>query len=195
MNLVFVFAVATATSAAAAPSVFVPEQSNLAWYITKAQARPMGKALNRVSLAALNKYREQNWPVFQPLCYVEPLTKSSFIGLRRNTQLDIEATFKSVKHDPFVQQFTTSDGRRFTALVGLGEECQTGTIVSTIVVQDAQSGAIENVLEWSETPFRFLWPGQSGALIYHSSCFECGDSNGLYYDAGRRRFYWESEGD
>ena len=28
-----------------------------------------------------------------------------------------------------------------------------------------------------------------------STCFECGDVTGLFYDAGRHRWYWEALGD
>jgi hypothetical protein len=195
MKILAIAAAMLATQAVAAPSVFVGEDSNYAWYISKARARPMGKQIDAVSLSALNLYRQENFPAFQPLCYVDALDRGSFVGTDRKTQLAIDATFRATLHDPFRQKFSTSDGRHFIAQVGLGEECDTGTLVSTIIVYEAQTRAIENVLEWSETPFRFLWPGEQQALIFHSSCFECGDSNALFYDAGRRKFYWESLGD
>lgn len=177
------------------PSVFVTHDAGNAWFISKAISRPMAKSVDGITLAQLNSARSERFVAIEPLCYVESVTRASIVGLDRAAQAEIEMTFASVKHDPFSQSFSTPDGRQFIARVAIYEECTTGKKGSEIVIYDRATRQIVDLQEWEGTPFRFLWPGDGPALMGHSSCFECGDSNALYYDVARKRFYWESEGD
>jgi len=157
--------------------------------------RPMSKAIDGISVDAINAYRSAQGLSPDKFCYVDSVDRDSYVATDRPTQLEINKTLAEQDHDPFQSTFTTPDSRSFTAKVGVFEECDGAKRGAILIVYETATKKIANTLEWEDVPFRFLWPGKPPALLMQGQCFECGDANVLYYDAGRKRFYWEYEGD
>lgn len=183
------------SQASAVPSVFLAPEKLSAWYTHKAVVRPMGKTVDGIPLLKLNAYRKQRWPEFSELCYAEGAGKDTYVGLDRATQDEITKQLTDLKHDPFIQRFSTLDGRKLVARVAIQETCDAKQKGAMIIVYDPATTEILDVLEWEDDPFRFLWPARGEGLLAHSSCFECGDWNVGFYDVSRKRFYWEAQGD
>jgi hypothetical protein len=174
-------------------SIFVPYEPGKAWWLAKGvKARPTGKELGSISISALNSFLRKRYPASQPFCHLDQVERSSFVGADGATRLEIENSFKQEPHDPFRLEFSTSDGRKFIARVGLAEYCKTGTVRSIVVIQDASNSRIES-LEDSGGLFAFLWRPKDGVLINYSNCLECDFYDVLFYDVKSRKFTWEGE--
>jgi hypothetical protein len=152
----------------------------------------MGIWMGEISTATLNSYLKRNVPAANPICYLQQVRWSSFVGVDRAAQSEIEKDRKSLTHYPFRQPFSTADGRKFVARIGLAEECYTGAAGAIVVIQDSSSGMIENV-EMFFTPFMFLFPQEERGLITRAGCLECDNFDVLVYDVKSRKFTWESE--
>jgi hypothetical protein len=189
-----IIAGAISVAAYAAPAVFVSPKQGHAWWTTQPIVRPMMKSIDGIPLAALNSFRKNVEVMAQDLCYAEDVKRTTYVGLTRETQAEIDETLSSLKGDPFRQIVTTPDGRRYIARAAIGEECDTKTPVGMVIIYDAQTRVITDLQTYENDPFNFLWPADGPALLGLSGCFECGDSNSLYYDVTRRKFYWEYDG-
>lgn len=190
--LVFV-ALGFSSAALSRPVVFVSNKVGNAWWATKPLARPMGKVVDGVSVAALNEYRSANETLPDEICFAEALEKDSIVGLDRETQQAIDETLASHKGNPFHRSSTTPDGKQFTVRAAVYQACG-GAVGGAILVIGADR-KIKHATFHDDDLLTFLWPAESPALVGASGCFECGDWSSLYYDVTRKRFYWEYEGD
>jgi hypothetical protein len=157
--------------------------------------RPMSKTIDGISIEAINAFRSTQGFDAEKFCYVEAIGRDSYVAIDRATQLEIDKTLAAQDHDPFTRTFTTPDGRSFTARVGVYERCSDGTKGAILIIYETATKAIADSREWEDVPFRFLWPWKAPGLLMQGQCFFCGDTNVLYYDVGRKKFYWEYEGD
>ena len=176
----------------ARPSIFVFDDADNWWVKSKHKARPMGNAMGDLSIAKLNSFRRQVDPKLVPFCYLEQVDWSSFVGVDRKTQLQIEEDIKLSTHDPFHQSLSTSDGRKFVARIGIAEECTAGVVWTIVVIQDSSNNKIEYA-EWAGNAFLFLSPADNGDMIDISSCFACDVYNSLVYNPQRRKFTVDGE--
>jgi hypothetical protein len=59
------------------------------------------------------------------------------------------------------------------------------------------SGSTPSIVHVDFLPYKsalqYMWLLNGNIAV--STCFDCGDVSGLFYDTGRRRWYWEMLGD
>ena len=167
------------------PWIFVFHEPHSAWFYSGFKATPFGNSLGEIPIAAINGFRA----VANPLCHVQQVERSSFVGVDRAAQLEIEADFKRFPHDPFRQEFVAPDGRKLIARIGLAEECESKALRSVVLVQDSNSGWIEYV-DIHLNFFLFLFPQKEGGSIAKSSCLTCDENypGRSIYDADWREF-------
>lgn len=167
------------------PWIFVFHEPHSAWFYSGLKATPVGNAIGDMPIATINDFRARS----HPFCHLQQIQRSSFVGVDRATQLEIDADFNRITHDPFRQEFVAPDGRKLIARVGLGEECNTRALRSIVVVQDASGGWIEH-FDVHLNSFQFLFPQKNGDSIATSTCLTCGDSDPdrRVYDAHLRKF-------
>lgn len=163
------------------------------WWLSKNVVRIMGKQVDAVPLAAINSYLQQN-AAADELCFVEGLETAQIIGLHRQTQQHIDATFKREGTSVFRLTAAIPDGRTVVVRSGIYEECD-GTTGGLVLVYELGTSDIALASVTEDQPFNFLFKADRPALAGSGSCFECGDWNSLYYDVTRKKFYWEYEGD
>jgi hypothetical protein len=179
---------------ASGPAVFIGASKGEAWWIRKANVRPMGTSVEGIDLKALNAFRHDNETLADDFCFVEGAEPSSFVGIDRGTERDIRQTLTQ-NPELFRREFTTSDGRQFVARIALVEDCGSANGGSMLLVYEKPNRKIVLLRAWAGDPYTFLWPADAPGILGFRSCFECGDWNVIYYDASRRRFYSEQEGD
>lgn len=191
----YALGILSAGADAAGPAVFISPSKGEAWWVRKAVVRPMGTSVEGFDLKLLNRFRHDNEALANDFCFVEGAEPASFVGTDRGTEREIRRT---LTENPavFRREFATSDGRRFVARIALFEDC--GSNVeggSMLLIYEKDTQKIALLTAWAGDPFTFLWPADAPGILGFRSCFECGDWNVVYYDANRRRFYSEAEGD
>jgi hypothetical protein len=181
---------------ATSPSVFVfGADQGSSWWLQKAIIRPIGKAAYGFSLEAFNAARMSN--TARAACFLEPVTRASFIGLFRRNQAEIDATWRDTKFDPFSQIYGEGTSLRFRAHMVIFSTCEDDSGGYALLLIDDQN-KIAFIDEWEvesdQSQLRYIYPVEGGKIGL-ASCFMCGDKSTLYFDQTRKRFYWEYEGD
>lgn len=179
-----------------------PAAANSAWYLLQMTIRPTGTVVAGVPVSAINSFRQREMaerPAISvtPWCFANALSEHSFVSSNRAIQGDIEQTFARNPDHHFQLRGRFTNGNELLAVVGHFEECD----------GDREKGSFIMLLDPSISPARIVYvdtlPYVSGLQylrlvdgnITVSTCFECGDVTGLFYDQRRSRFYWESLGD
>ena len=209
IGLAFALPVARAQSPGQDPFVFVsaterhgsrPGPATMAWYLLPMSIRPTGTSVAGVPLSAINAWREEHLrgrPAIdvEPWCFANALSERSFASPDRTVQANIDQSFRDNPDHRFRLRgrFTGTD--ELLAIVGHREDCagETGSFI--MLVDDASApprvAYVDELPYESGLHFMRLVDGD----ITVSTCFECGDVTGFFYDARRRRFYWEALGD
>lgn len=216
-NVLLASALAVAARAAPAaaqtpgrdPFVFVSDRQEdgsrvnpdtLAWYLLPMAIRPTGSEVAGLPIAAINAFRRSQF-VGRPAitverwCFANALSARSFVSSNRVVQANIERSFASNPDHSFRLRGRFTGGNELVAIVGHYEEC-TGDKGSFILLIDPAASApgivhVDVLPLASGLQYMRLVDGN----ITVSTCFECGDVTGLFYDRRRRRFYWEALGD
>ena len=196
----------SATSAQAAPSVFVPPAQsgmNDSWYQRKIVARVLGKSVGRTSLEHINAFLKEHviYDTYS-VCAVEPVEADTYVGLD-----------KTAEHELLDQQLdatwslslTTPDGRDVRVQSVLFEACDGDDRKgAAVLIVDQTTGAVlswQPMGWWDSENLRPIWaafinpkPYDKDALFSYSQCLECSSSTNVYYDVRRKRFYQEYDG-
>lgn len=191
------------------PFVFVSDRerngsqadpTTLAWYLLPMAIRPTGTTVAGVPVSAIDELRQRQLEdrpaiAVESWCFANALSDRSFVSSSRVVQTHIEQSFANNPDHHFQLRGRFTGGNELTAIVGHFETCG-GETGSFIVLMDQATSppslAHVDVLPYiSGLQYMRLVDGH----ITVSTCFECGDVNGLFYDQRRRRFYWEALGD
>lgn len=164
----------------------------LAWWLRLSIVRPMGRDVAGVPLADINRFQPDaagnDW------CWAQELSRTSYFGLSRETQLEIDATLAAQEPDFRVVGPLIGSGSQ-EAAVGFYEDCY-GDQGAFLLIIDQTTREVLHLETWTEWPTSVIWLkyGDEGALEF-GSCFECGHAEALFYDDRRRRFYRANLGD
>ena len=110
-------------------------------------------------------------------------------------QAGIERSFADNPDHHFQLRGRFTGANELTAIVGHYEICG-GEKGSFILLTD-QASAPPVIVYVDALPLvsALQYMRLVDGAITVSTCFECGDVTGLFYDRRRRRFYWEALGD
>jgi len=173
---------------------------NFAWYLLPMTIRATGTSVAGVPIATINSFREHQMEARPAItverwCFANVLSERSYTSVSRVVQANIEQSFHDNPDHHFQLRGRFTGQSELLALVGHYEECS------------GERGSFIALLDTSASPTRIVFvdglPLVSGfqymrlvdGAITVSTCFECGDVTGLFYDSRRRRFYWEALGD
>ena len=191
------------------PFVFVSDRvedgspanpATLAWYLLPMTIRPTGTVVAGVPISTINEVRQRqaaNQPAItvEPWCFANRLSDRSFVSSSRAVQMSIEQTFARNPDHRFQLRGRFTGGNELTAVVGHYQLCAGDTGSFILLVDPATSPPsllyADGLPYVSGLQYMRLVDGD----IVVSTCFECGDATGLFYDQRRRRFYWEALGD
>jgi hypothetical protein len=177
-----------------------PDPANTAWHLRPMSIRPTGKSVGGFSLAAINAARalEERRRKVLPAgrwCFANALSERSYSSPSPAVQREIARSFRDNPQYRFALRGRFTGAGEMLALVGHFQACG-GKIGSFILVID-RSGARPRIAYVDALPY------ESGLQIMRlvngnitiSTCFACGDVTGLFYDARRRRWYWDVLGE
>jgi hypothetical protein len=177
-----------------------PAPGTFVWYLLPMSIRPTGTSVSGIRLSQINAWRTrqaQDRPAIdvQPWCFANALSDRSFTSSSEVVQANIESSFRDNPEHRFRLRGRFTGENELLALVGHYEEC------------DGETGSFIMLLDDAAAPPRLVHvddlPYVSGLQYMRlvdgdltvSTCFECGDVTGYFYDRRRGRFYWESLGD
>lgn len=181
------------------PFVFVMQTGDqgqdgrgLAWWLLQMISRPTGTSVSGVPLAGINAALVdpmQRW------CYANAFTVNSFVSPYRHIQAQIEESLRTHGASPFRASGAFTGEGALDAVVGNFESCDGGAGTFLLITDRAQPTPqviyVHVFTDWR----RFIWLDYENGTLRVGSCFECGHVEGLFYDRGRRRFYWQNLGD
>ena len=177
-----------------------PDPATLAWYLLSMTIRPGGTSVAGIPVAAINEFRQRQMaerPALsvEPWCHANALSERSFASSNRVVQASIDRSFRENPDHHFQLRGRFTGGGDLLALVGHYQDCA-GEIGSFIMLLDdatrpARVEYVDTLPYVGGLQYMRLVDGD----IVVSTCFECGDATGLFYDRRRRRFYWEELGD
>jgi hypothetical protein len=192
------------------PFVFVSDKekdgspadpSTLAWYLLPMTIRPDGTSVAGVSISAINRFRVQSVssrPAIsvEPWCFANALSDRSFVSVDRKVQAAIDDSFTRNRDHRFQLRGRFTGGPELLATVGHFQECDGGETGSFIILTNPATSP-PRVVYVDVLPFvsGFQYMRLVDGDITVSTCFECGDVTGFFYDQRRRKFYWEALGD
>lgn len=215
-NVLFAAALALAAGAAPAlaqqgrdPFVFVSDReengapadpSALAWYLLPMTIRPTGTSVAGVPVSAINEFlqrAQEDRPAIaaEPWCFANALSERSFASSSPALQASIARSFASNPDHRFQLRGRFTGGNELTAIVGHYEECggEKGSFIMLTDPATSPPGVVYVDLLPIVGGLQYMRLVDGDIAV--STCFECGDLNGLFYDRRRRRFYWEALGD
>lgn len=175
--------------ACAADDPFVFVIGTNPWY-NKAIARPMEKQVDGVSAAAIDAYEGAESE--DKICYIQGLSRQSYIGLTRNAHENVEQFFAGFEYSFTAQHPARADVTVRTVII---ERCSGDRSVGALLydankrVRHLTSFSIEE----DTSKLAFLWVSEGDLAI--SRCTECGDRTLILYDERRDKFYNEYVGD
>jgi hypothetical protein len=191
------------------PFVFVSDReedgspanpATLAWYLLPMTIRPTGTVVAGVTISTINQVRQRqaaNRPAItvEPWCFANRLSDRSFVSSSRAVQTSIDQSFERNPDHRFQLHGRFTGGNELTAVVGHYQLCAGDTGSFILLVDPATSPPsllyVDGLPYVSGLQYMRLVDGD----ITVSTCFECGDVTGLFYDQRRRKFYWEALGD
>lgn len=174
-------------------SVFVADEDS-AWWLSKTVVRPMDKQVDGISVETLSSYDSGSAVPTPKICFVAGLSANQIAGISRRQQGKIDETLKEAGTEAFYRTGTTADGTRWALRSAVFESCD-GEKGGLLITYNPQTRQLYRLDVQPDQPLNFLFGAEAPALARSGGCFFCGDSSALYYDAQRKRFYWEYEGD
>lgn len=159
------------------------------WY-DMAIARPMDKQVDGVTAAAIDAYQGAEGE--DKICYIQGLSRQSYIGLTRHAHETVEQFFTGFGYSFTAQHPARAD---VTVRAVIIERCSGARSVGALlydankIVRYLTSFAIEE----NTSNLAFLWVSDGDLAI--SRCTECGDRTLILYDERRNKFYSEYAGD
>jgi hypothetical protein len=192
-----------ASSASAAPSVFVRPAGNGAWWLAEMEGRVLQKAAGPITAEAVSAHILETtiYDVYT-VCSLEAVGNDTFVGLDRQSQEEIDLTETAVR---WRIDTVTAEGRAITAQSVIYEACDDDEKRgAALLVSDASTNKI---LRWIPIGPRyvgddkivptwvlFLLPPEGDELFGYSGCSECGARTDVYYDGRRQHIYVEYNG-
>jgi hypothetical protein len=170
------------------------------WWLLRMTIRPTGTAVLGIPIAAINAFRARQ-PGQGPAlagdrwCHANALSDRSFASENRAVQAAIERSFRENPDHRFVLRGRFAGGNELLAAIGHFAKCSGGTGSFIMLVDPATTPArivYADVLPY-ESGLQFMRLVEGRITV--STCFECGDVSGLFYNPRRRRFSWRALGD
>ena len=198
-----VFVISITFPAYAAPSVFVRREAGTSWWNGDMEARIIGKKTEGVTAKQLSDFLAETM-IYSPyeICSLEPVDASTFVGIDKPTQEDINST---LPHVSWHQLGKAPDGREILGQIVVFEGCgseeprgaallATDKVTSEILRWEPIGDTIGEKGLRQPTWVMFLDSGQDGELFAYSGCTECGARTSVYYDVTRKKIYSEYNG-
>lgn len=191
------------------PFVFVSETeedgtkvqaASLTWYLLPMKIRTTGSAVSGVRISAINSFLKRqsaSRPAITPdqWCFANALSDHSYVSANRIVQANIDQSFRTNGEHRFQLRGRFTGTSELLATVGHYEDCA-GKTHSFILITD-NSGTTPAIVHVDTLPYvgGLQYMRLVDGKITVSTCFECGDVAGLFYDPVNRRWYWEALGD
>ena len=200
---------AAAQTAGTDPFVFVSEiehdgtrvtANGPRWYLLDMTIRPTGTSVAGVPISAVNAFLERQLadrPAITPerWCFANALSQRSYVSANRHVQANIDELFRENPEARFQMRGRFTGEGELLALVGHYEDCG-GEAHGFIMILET-SGPTPTIVHVDTLPYvsGLQYMRMVDGNITVSTCFECGDVSGLFFDPRRRRWYWEALGD
>ena len=209
LSLAGMFGEAVAQSPGGDPFVFVsavqedgssPEAGAFVWYMLPMSIRPTGTSVAGLPIAAINGFRARQdadpyaGPA-DPWCFANILSEQSYASTNPVVQADIEASFRNNPDHHFQLRGRFTGQNELSAVIGHAAECDGDKVGFVLLVDPSTTPA--TLIHVDSLPFEsgLQYMRLVDARLTVSTCFECDDLTGLFYDRRRRRFSWQALGD